>query len=272
MKSLVVFGVVLSLVANGFAAEHTYDSGFEPKPPISFPAAYKDYQILPRTVSPDQRYAFIYPKRSRLYGLRKCGLFLAALEPFAVLSEIPRGHSNLAANAHGYYAANWAKNSSTAVFIGGSKWGPDKVWVLSLRDGKFANRIDLTAAVRQQVLPDFKKSRTERYNERYDFIFDSEDRQTVVDGETLAERGWDLDDRGHVVIECTCTTDPKELDPHRWAVRFKGTWDIVNAKFIRKDFTRIPPRPNHALQSTANRRTARFQMTKTAANPALVRR
>ena len=60
------------------------------------------------------------------------------------------------------------------------------------------------------MLPDFKKLRAERYNEYYDFIFDSEDKQTVVDNETLAERGWDLDDRGHVMIDCTCTTDPKD--------------------------------------------------------------
>jgi hypothetical protein len=48
------------------------------------------------------------------------------------------------------------------------------------------------------------------------------------------------------MIDCTCTTDPKELDPRRWAVRFKGTWDVVRAKFIRKDFTRLQPRLNQA--------------------------
>jgi hypothetical protein len=243
-----VFSVVLALVDSSFAVKQTYDSGFEPKPPIPFPAAYKDYQILPGTISPDQRYAFIYPKRSRLYELPKYGLFLAALEPFAVLSQIPIGHSNLAANAHGYYAATWTKNSSTAIFIAGSKWGPERVWVLPLRGGKVAKRIDLTAAVRQEVLPDFKKSHAERFNEYYDFIFDSEDRQTVVESETLAERGWDLDDHGHVIIDCTCTTDPKELDPRRWVVQFKGTWGVVRAKFIRKAFTRIPLTPNRTIQ------------------------
>jgi hypothetical protein len=167
-----VFSVVLSLVDSSFAVKQTYDSGFEPKPPVPFSAAYKDYQILPGTISPDQRYAFVYPKRSRLYEIPKYGLFLAALEPFAVLSQISLGHSNLAANAHGYYVANWAKDSSIAVFIAGGKWGPERVWVLPLHDGKGAKRIDLTAAVRQQVRPDFKKSQAQRYNEYNDFIFD----------------------------------------------------------------------------------------------------
>lgn len=253
-----MFSGVLVLVANSAGANQTYESGLEPKPPIPFPAAYKDYQILPGTVSPDQRCAFIYPKRSRLYEIPKYGLFLVALEPFAVLSQVSLGHSNLAANAHGYYATNWAKDSSTAVFIAGTKWGPERVWVLPLRDGKVAKRMDLTAAVRQQVLADFKKSHARRYNEYYDFVFDSEDRQTVIDSKTIAERGWDLDDRGHLIIDCTCTTDPKELDPRRWAVRFKGTWDIAAGKFIERALTRLPPRPNQAEHRTT--RSTAFQL------------
>jgi membrane-associated protease RseP (regulator of RpoE activity) len=221
----------------------SYDWGFEPKPPVPFPAAYKDYQILPNTISPDNRYAFIFPKRSRLYDLKEYGLFLASLQPFHIVSKIPLGNSNLAGNARCYYASHWTKDSSAAVFIAGFKWGPEKVWVLRMRDGKTTKLSDLTAAVRQQVLPDFKKSHAEPYNDYYDFIFDSEDRQTVVDGETLAERGWDLDDTGHVIIDCACTTNPKPFfDPHRWAVRFKGVWDIQSGKFTAKEFTRMKPK------------------------------
>jgi hypothetical protein len=94
------------------------------------------------------------------------------------------------------------------------------------------------------VLPDFKKSKAARYNEYYDFVFEDEDENTA---------GWKLHENGHVLIDCTCTTDPKELDAHRWAVRFKGTWDIESGRFLQKDFTRIPPRPNPALEPTAGR-------------------
>jgi hypothetical protein len=252
MRSLIAFGLFVATSASGFAVEQTYDDGFEPKPPSPFPAAYRDYQILPNTISPDHQYAFIYLKRSRLYELSERGLYLAVLEPFRVLTKVPTGNSSLAGNSHGYYAANWAKNSTAAIFVAGIKWGPDKVWLIRLQDGRVAKRTDLAFAVRQQVLPDFKKSRAKRYNEYYNFIFDSEDRQTVVDSDTLAERGWDLDDRGHVMIDCTCTTDPKELDPHGWTVRFKGTWDIASARFIHKEFTRIPPRPNQSMEPTAS--------------------
>jgi hypothetical protein len=241
MKSAVVLALSLVFAGSICGAEQTYGSGYEPKPPVPFPSEFKDYQILPDTISPDQKFAFIYPKRSRLYELDRYDLFLAALNPFRTLSKIPLGHSNLAQNAKCYYAARWSKDSATAVFVVGSRWGPEKVWVLQLRDGNVA-KTDLAAAVRQQVLPDYKKSHAARYNDYYDFLLDEEKEDTS---------GWKLDDHGHVLIDTTCTTDPKELDPHGWTVRFKGTWDIAARKFVEKSFSRIPPRPNQTLQPTA---------------------
>ncbi len=58
-------------------------------------------------------------------------------------------------------------------------------------------------------------------------------------GEILREGGWDLDNAGHVLIHCTCTTDPKNLDPHQWTVRFSGTWDIARGEFTEKNVSRV---------------------------------
>jgi hypothetical protein len=243
MKPSAVVSVSVALLMRSVAAEETYGSGYEPKAPVPFLSAYKDYQILPGTISPDQRHAFLYPKRSVLFDIRNPRLFLAALDPFRILSRIPTGRTLLTANAKGYYAATWSKNSSTAVFVAGSRWGPEKVWVLQLRDGKVASQTDVTAVVRQQVLPDYRKSHAERYNDYYDFVFD----------EYEGTDSWKLDDAGHLIIDTVCTTDPKELDPHGWTAEFKGTWDISGGRFIQKSVARIPPRPNQTLQPTAGR-------------------
>lgn len=251
MKALARWSISLLLLSTVLGKEQTYNAGFEPKQPSPFPPEFSDYQILPNTISPDHRYAFLYPKRSRLYELPETRLYVAALGPYHILSQIPIGNMSLAWNAHGYYEAKWRKDGSAAVFVVGAKWGPDKVWLIQLRHRTVAKRTDLTAAVRQQVLPDYERSHAQRYNDYYDFIFDSEDRQTVVDGETVAERGWDFDDAGHIMIDCTCTTDPKPFDPRRWMVRFKGIWDIGSERFIEKSITRIPPEPNQSLQRTA---------------------
>jgi hypothetical protein len=115
------------------------------------------------------------------------------------------------------------------------------VWVFQVRDGHLRKRTDLTAEVRQQVIAAFKKSRAARYNDNYNFVFDEET-------ETLA--GWKLTDNERIVIDTTCTTDPKDLDAHRWAVRFKGSWDIAHGNFVQKEITDIPFRPNHAMKPT----------------------
>lgn len=176
------------LASSATAEEQTYGSGYEPKPPVPF--EFKDYQILPDAISPDRKSAFVYPKRSRLYELENYNLFLAALNPFRTPSKIPLGHSNLAQNARCYYAANWSTDSSTTVFVAGSRWGPEKVWVLQLRAGNVVKKTDLTAEVRQKVMPDYRKSRAERYNKYYDFVFTEQDE---------GASSWRLDHSRHVL-------------------------------------------------------------------------
>jgi hypothetical protein len=262
MKSPGVLSVFLALAGTSLGAEQTYGSGYEPKPPVPFPAAFHDYQILPRSISPDQKYAFIYPKRSRLHEVPDIRLFLVTLRPFHIVSELPIQGRSLTANAHGYYTVNWAADTSASVFIVGAKWGPDQVWLTQLRDGNAAKLTDLTRVVRRQVLSNYKESRAPRYNDYYDFIFEGDDDWSVMDdGLTTLQRGWDLDSKGHVIVDTVCTTDPKELEPDRWAVRFKGTWDIASSQFIEKSITPLPKRLNQAMKRTADCVRSTFEMT-----------
>ena len=67
----------------------------------------------------------------------------------------------------------------------------------------------------KQVRPDSERVHAERYNNFFDFIFDDETPDT-----------WQIRD-GTVIIECTCTTDPKGLEEHSWTAGFKGIWDVA---------------------------------------------
>ncbi len=239
MKSLAIVTLLVLFGSTGLAGESD-ESGAEPKPPAPFPARHHDYQILPRSISPDHQFAFIYPKRSRLYQLPRIRLYLIALQPFRVLSEIPIHGRSLVANAHGYCACDWTADSSAAVFVVGTKWGPDQVWLARLHDRELTKLADLTRAVRRHVTPDYEKSHARRFNEFHDFIFQSDDQWTVTaGGEVTSQRGWDLDGAGHVVIDTVCTTDPKEIEPRRWAVRFEGNWEIASGRFTETTLTRI---------------------------------
>ena len=239
----IVASLTCCLTASGGSQADLYSSNHEPSPPEPFPAAYKDYQILPGTISPDLQYALIYPKRTRLYELEDYHLFFATLRPFHELSSLPLGDSNLAENARNSYASNWAQNSSAVVMIVGSRWGPEKVSVIALHHGKITKQSELTSEVRSLVKPSFRRSHAERYNDYHDFVFSegysSSDGWVDVPLHS-GRQGWDLDDTGHVLIDCVCTTDPKHIDRHGWTVHFTGIWDIGKASFLKKEWVRIP--------------------------------
>ncbi len=232
-----------ALTAHGDTQSDLYSSNHESLPPAPFPAAYKDYQILPGTVSPDQQYALIYPKRSRLYELPHYGLSLVALKPFRVISELPLGDSNLAENARCYFESKWAKNSSTVVMIAGIRWGPGTVSVTALREGKVVKQTELTAEVRRLVQADFQKSHAKPYNDYYEFVFTpyyASKGELIVVPKNPKQQGWDLDGAGCVQIDCVGTTDPKNIDPSSWTVHFTGVWDISASRFRQKKLVRIP--------------------------------
>jgi len=224
--------------ASGQTQSELYSSNFEPTPPESFPATYADYQILPGTISPDQQFAAIYPKRSRLYALDHYGLFLVALKPFRVMAQLPLGNSNLAENTRCDFASSWAKDSSAFVMIAGYRWGPEKVSVVALKEGKITGQMELTKEVRRIIRSDFKASRARPYNDHYEFVFTDHYSGIQVPKDEKSS-GWDLDDAGHVRIECVCTTDPKGIDEKGWSVKFSGVWDIRTKCFLSKEFVRV---------------------------------
>ena len=226
-----------SLMTYGGTQADLYSSNQVPESPEPFPAIYQNYQILPGTISPDQRYALIYPKRSLLYGLKDYGLFLVALKPFRVLSQLPLGNSNLAENVRCGFSSNWAKDSSAVVMIVESRWGAEKVSVVALKNGEVTRRTELTSRVRKEVKSSFLASKAPRYNDHYDFVFEED--SASEDGSS-PRQGWDLDNAGHVLIDCICSTDPKGIDPQGWTVKFTGIWDIGKGTFLKKNILRLP--------------------------------
>ncbi len=211
-----------------------YDDGVVPQPPTPFPTAFKDYQILPDSTSPDGKYALIYPRRDVLFSLKDYALYLVTLNPFQILVIIPQHRSTLTANAHGSYQVIWLKDSSAVLVIEGTKWGPDKVVLATLRKGHVYSLSDLTQRVVEAVTGDFKNSGAEPYNEFYDFIFYSEGNDA---------NAWRFLNSQQIAIDCILTTDPKDIVEHRWTVRFQGLWNISRETLRDIKITRLPKTP-----------------------------
>jgi hypothetical protein len=231
-KVLFVFLVSALLVATRVKADESYRSGYEPPVPEAFPQAYKDYQILPGTISPDGKLALIYPKRSVLGTPDKldgAGLYLAQLKPFAIIVELE--YDNICFN-HGGYDSDWAKDGTAFVFEEMSKWGPDRVSLVPIQNGKAGKILDLTAEVRKKVKPYFSKAHEERYNDYYDYIFDADE----------TNRWHPIN--GKVEIDVTCTTEPRPA-AKKWTAKFEGTWDIGKGRFLHFKVQNVP---NHYVE------------------------
>jgi hypothetical protein len=220
---------VVSLVMVGSRAiadpNTDYSNGVIPTPPCPFPEQFKDYQILPSSISPDGQYALIYPKRSVLYELKEYSLYLVSLNPFRILTIIPLRWSNLAENDHGWYQVNWSKNSTAVVMIEGAKWGADKVYLTTVRNGNAGSLTDLTQQVTREVEDSFLQSKASRFNEFYEFW---------IGGDS-----WEFLNNNQIQIRDECTNDPKRLSKKSWNVRFEGVWDISKGEFTSKKITRL---------------------------------
>jgi hypothetical protein len=208
-----------------------YSNGVIPTPPSPFPEQFKDYQILPSSISPDGQYALIYPKRSVLYDLKEWTLYLVTLNPFRILTIIPLRWSNLSENAKCWYGVNWSKDSSAVVMIEGSKWGADRVYLTTVRSGNAGSITDLTQQVTSEVESDFLQSKASRFNGNFEFIFFG------------YSTGWDFLNNNQIQIRYQCTNDPKSLSKKSWNVRFEGVWDISKGEFTSKKIIPLPKIP-----------------------------
>jgi len=197
------------------------------------PAQYaKDYLVARSTVSPDKKFAVIYltleaeeaadnanhPERIKDY--------IVALEPFAILGELQTKYPYFQNENHGGISAEWSNDSSVALITLDGKWGPHDVFLLEVRDGKLGRTTNILAKAHDLLLPDYRKSKAEPYNDNFDFIFDGEEGPV-----------FKLDGADRVVIDGDAVTDPKGISEHRWTAHLKAVWNIPEAKFASKKIT-----------------------------------
>jgi len=192
----------------------------------------KDYLIAGSTISPDKKIAVIYPTLASeedaedANQLERIKDHIVALQPFSLLGELQTKFPYFQNESHGGISAEWSTDSSVALVTLDGKWGPHDVFLLEFRDGKLARTTNILTKAHDLLLPDYRKSKAEPYNDVFDFIFDDEEGPV-----------FKLDDSKSVVIDGNAVTDPKGLSDHRWSAHLKATWNIPQAKFISRQVT-----------------------------------
>jgi sugar lactone lactonase YvrE len=205
------------------AAEEEKDSS------AGLPEKYaKNYLIASGTISRDEKFAVIYPTKDD-YEFPGGANYVVSLKPFAVLGKLNTKWPYFKNESHGGLNADWSDDGSVALITLDGKWGPPDIFLVEFRDGKLSRMTNILAKAHDLLLPDYRKAKAERYNEYFDFIFESEDNPICK-----------LDGTEHVRINALATTDPKGGGDERvWEGRLKATWDIAQAKFTSQKITRV---------------------------------
>lgn len=229
-----IFTAALLFIGLGtlFAQE---ESGEHQDTSVGLPREYTDYLIASSTLSPDKKFAVIYPKTELCPGEPKkgsenrCKDYLVALQPFQILTVLDTKWPEFEHKNRGGMSAAWLKDGSAVLVTLHSRWGPGDVFLYEIRGGRLSRSTNLLKKVHDLLVPDYKKANVGRYNDYHDFVFESEDDVPVCK----------FADSTQVRIHGDATTDPKDTAREKaWDGVVEATWDIPKATFTSQKVTR----------------------------------
>jgi hypothetical protein len=232
----IVGGLVAYLLGHSFsvfAADEASETAGEDSS-AGLPEQYaKDYLMASATISPDKKFAVIYPTleaeevAENANHLERIKDYVVRLLPFTILGELQTKYPYFQNQNHGGISAEWSNDSLVALITLDGKWGPHAVFLLEFRDGKLARTTNILTKAHDLLLPSYGKSKAEPYNDVFDFIFDGEEGPV-----------FKLDGADRVVVDGDAVTDPKGISDHRWSAHLKAVWDVTQAKFTSKSISK----------------------------------
>src|SRR5437762_7556854 len=175
----------------------------------------KNYLIARSTISPNKKFAVIYPTSDYAQSFDAAKDYLVALESFRILGPLKTERPYHQNQSHGGLSAEWSNDSSVGLITLDSKWGPGDVLLVELRDGKLSRMTNILRKAYDLLLANYRKAKAERYNDYYDFIF-------------IEDATFKLDGTNRVLIEGQADTTPNDLglSDRAWRGYVAAIWDI----------------------------------------------
>jgi tetratricopeptide (TPR) repeat protein len=181
----------------------------------------KGYLIAQSTISPDKKFAVIYPNEAMAEAASEKELknYLVALQPFAIIRPLDTTRPYFEHESHGGLSAEWSDDSSIGLIILDSKWGPGDVLLVEFHNGKLSRMTNISRKVRDLLMPNWRKAKAERYNDYNEFVF-------------IEDASFKLDGTNRVIIEAEADTTPNDLglSERAWRGYIAAIWDIPQAK------------------------------------------
>jgi hypothetical protein len=222
-----VIGLALNASGNVWAAEQESEEYLKDSAAGIEGQYAKHYLVAKATMSPDEKFAVIYPTLE-FSESNEAKNFLVALKPFKVLATLPTDELYFQNQSHGGVGAEWAGDGSSALITFDGKWGPRDVFLVELADDKVKRITNMLEKLRELVQPKFRavKPKPEPYNDAYEFIFEEEEGGAC-----------NFEGNGLVKVYTKVTNDPKGMSKRPWEVLVKADWDIAQAKFTSQRIT-----------------------------------
>jgi hypothetical protein len=190
----------------------------------------KNYLIARGTISPDKKFAVIYPNEAMedAAGEEEIKNYLVVLQPFATLKPLDTKRPYFEHESHGGLSAEWSTDSSVGLITLDSKWGPGDVLLVEFHNGKLSRMTNISRKARDLLVLDWRKAKAERYNDYNEFVF-------------IEDATFKLDGTSRVVIDAEVDTTPNDLglSPRAWHGHVKATWDHGCQVHVKKSIRRV---------------------------------
>jgi len=169
----------------------------------------KNYLIARSTISPNKKFAVIYPTDDYYQSADNAKDYVVTLQPFSILGALQAEEPYFQHQSHGGISAEWSDDSSAALITLDGKWGPRDVFLVEFHNGKPSRMTNIQRKVRDLLPPDCRQA-----------IF-------------IEDTTFQLEGTTRVAIDANVNTSPNDLglSPDAWNGHVKATWDVKLAKF-----------------------------------------
>lgn len=205
------------------AQERSPGAPVQPAPEIP-----NGYEIGQESLSPDGRFAILYPVRGGEGAENPPPNLLVRLKPYAVLAKLG-GEEGRWRGARGEPLAKWNGNSTVAIWLA-AKWGSSDLWVYEIENDKVKRVHPVFQEARKYFDRDFHERFLKQYPKESDhFIF-------VSDGNE--ERGVrEIEFTGRkLLLNLFADNKPNLAGGPHWTASLQAVWDLDQAKFDKVDF------------------------------------
>jgi hypothetical protein len=210
-------------------AQGASPSGTEGQTPIASDEVPKGYEIGEKTVSPDGRFAILYPLRDAPTDANDHypPNLLVRLKPFAVIATVEK--DGLPQNVTTELNATWNGNSTVAIWEY-RHWGIIDLNVYEIESDKL-KRME---PVMREAMKYFQRDMRARFLKKY-----PKESETIIflSGENKPTPGPDFKfDERKLLLDLAADNKPNLAGGPHWTAELHAIWNLDTGKFDKVDF------------------------------------